>query len=136
MIRRPPRTTRTDTLFPYTTLFRSLPRHTDAPPASAVDYKMIERDATDVQVAVAGQAEFAAHALHSVNPKSAIAPHHDTADGGCGQVKRHAPRIPLFLSDAISLGPDGENAAGNIKQNPAHRVELPFPPSRIALPSG
>src|SRR3546814_9989959 len=54
-----------------------LPRHTDAPPASAVDYKMIERDATDVQVAVAGQAEFAAHALHSVNLKSAIAPHHE-----------------------------------------------------------
>src|SRR3546814_11513455 len=31
MIRRPPRSTRTDTLFPYTTLFRSfLPRHIDA----------------------------------------------------------------------------------------------------------
>src|SRR3546814_13307098 len=29
MIRRPPRSTRTDTLFPYTTLFRSI---TDAPP--------------------------------------------------------------------------------------------------------
>src|SRR3546814_4642580 len=27
MIRRPPRSTRTDTLFPYTTLFRSGPRH-------------------------------------------------------------------------------------------------------------
>src|SRR3546814_2874187 len=27
MIRRPPRATRTDTLFPYTTLFRSHPRH-------------------------------------------------------------------------------------------------------------
>src|SRR3546814_12086748 len=27
MIRRPPRSTRTDTLFPYTTLFRSLPRN-------------------------------------------------------------------------------------------------------------
>src|SRR3546814_4491461 len=27
MIRRPPRSTRTDTLFPYTTLFRSLPGH-------------------------------------------------------------------------------------------------------------
>src|SRR3546814_18998925 len=27
MIRRPPRSTRTDTLFPYTTLFRSLCRH-------------------------------------------------------------------------------------------------------------
>src|SRR3546814_10964611 len=30
MIRRPPRSTRTDTLFPYTTLFRSF----DAPPGS------------------------------------------------------------------------------------------------------
>src|SRR3546814_20296483 len=30
MIRRPPRSTRTDTLFPYTTLFRSLQRHRDA----------------------------------------------------------------------------------------------------------
>src|SRR3546814_1319078 len=28
MIRRPPRSTRTDTLFPYTTLFRSVPMHT------------------------------------------------------------------------------------------------------------
>src|SRR3546814_7337126 len=27
MIRRPPRSTRTDTLFPYTTLFRSAPRN-------------------------------------------------------------------------------------------------------------
>src|SRR3546814_5929535 len=27
MIRRPPRSTRTDTLFPYTTLFRSVPHH-------------------------------------------------------------------------------------------------------------
>src|SRR3546814_10434761 len=27
MIRRPPRSTRTDTLFPYTTLFRSIIRH-------------------------------------------------------------------------------------------------------------
>src|SRR3546814_3380078 len=27
MIRRPPRSTRTDTLFPYTTLFRSIPAH-------------------------------------------------------------------------------------------------------------
>src|SRR3546814_8979046 len=29
MIRRPPRSTRTDTLFPYTTLFRSLPDRRD-----------------------------------------------------------------------------------------------------------
>src|SRR3546814_19461715 len=31
MIRRPPRSTRTDTLCPYTTLFRSVVRHADAP---------------------------------------------------------------------------------------------------------
>src|SRR3546814_2740345 len=30
MIRRPPRSTRTDTLFPYTTLFRSVPRQEHA----------------------------------------------------------------------------------------------------------
>src|SRR3546814_2290752 len=35
MIRRPPRSTRTDTLFPYTTLFRSLqPRHPGLVPGS------------------------------------------------------------------------------------------------------
>src|SRR3546814_15638408 len=31
MIRRPPRSTRTNTLFPYTTLFRSLRQHADNP---------------------------------------------------------------------------------------------------------
>src|SRR3546814_5507266 len=33
MIRRPPRSTRTDTLFPYTTLFRSNAAHNDLPGA-------------------------------------------------------------------------------------------------------
>src|SRR3546814_1727903 len=33
MIRRPPRSTRTDTLFPYTTLFRSPARQFSDPPA-------------------------------------------------------------------------------------------------------
>src|SRR3546814_3736671 len=32
MIRRPPRSTRTDTLFPYTTLFRSSPPRSASPP--------------------------------------------------------------------------------------------------------
>src|SRR3546814_13505649 len=38
MIRRPPRSTRTDTLFPYTTLFRSVPRRVD----SAAGWSTIE----------------------------------------------------------------------------------------------
>src|SRR3546814_9402098 len=35
MIRRPPRSTRTDTLFPYTTLFRSVPSRLTSPSLSA-----------------------------------------------------------------------------------------------------
>src|SRR3546814_8907334 len=40
MIRRPPRSTRTDTLFPYTTLFRSWPLFV---PFSAADRQLIEQ---------------------------------------------------------------------------------------------
>src|SRR3546814_2828086 len=36
MIRRPPRSTRTDTLFPYTTLFRSVQHFPDATPPHAM----------------------------------------------------------------------------------------------------
>src|SRR3546814_5506132 len=36
MIRRPPRSTRTDTLFPYTTLFRSPAVAIGAPPSDAI----------------------------------------------------------------------------------------------------
>src|SRR3546814_15510737 len=41
MIRRPPRSTRTDTLFPYTTLFRSC-RAKSAPLKQAVDHRGVE----------------------------------------------------------------------------------------------
>src|SRR3546814_5750854 len=47
MIRRPPRSTRTDTLFPYTTLFRSRPAVRHAPmqrPATAVRQTRAIRD--------------------------------------------------------------------------------------------
>src|SRR3546814_15273325 len=44
MIRRPPRSTRTDTLFPYTTLFRSVPRRRDRRP--------VERGIADILLAV------------------------------------------------------------------------------------
>src|SRR3546814_10201435 len=38
MIRRPPRSTRTDTLFPYTTLFRSVDRYIFAAELAGVEY--------------------------------------------------------------------------------------------------
>src|SRR3546814_11670401 len=44
MIRRPPRSTRTDTLFPYTTLFRSADEH-DLAPDRADEMQILERPA-------------------------------------------------------------------------------------------
>src|SRR3546814_2376984 len=41
MIRRPPRSTRTDTLFPYTTLFRSAPQGADSSINSQVPAKLV-----------------------------------------------------------------------------------------------
>src|SRR3546814_18287539 len=51
MIRRPPRSTRTDTLFPYTTLFRSDSRSADA--ASMVRPRHVGAGAADQEVEVA-----------------------------------------------------------------------------------
>src|SRR3546814_20169109 len=47
MIRRPPRSTRTDTLFPYTTLFRSIP-------GGGVEGGLRELDRPDVRHGVGG----------------------------------------------------------------------------------
>src|SRR3546814_13314638 len=43
MIRRPPRSTRTDTLFPYTTLFRSERRHDHVDAAAVLEPRVGER---------------------------------------------------------------------------------------------
>src|SRR3546814_6331246 len=51
MIRRPPRSTRTDTLFPYTTLFRSVhpnPRERDDPARQAGESVAIGIEGTDL----------------------------------------------------------------------------------------
>src|SRR3546814_17524552 len=55
MIRRPPRSTRTDTLFPYTTLFRS-PQHPPANPRTGHDLGAFgqRREAADRQDRRAG----------------------------------------------------------------------------------
>src|SRR3546814_4342329 len=47
MIRRPPRSTRTDTLFPYTTLFRSLPRRRADELAGLQVLEIVVRDRRD-----------------------------------------------------------------------------------------
>src|SRR3546814_15514814 len=62
MIRRPPRSTRTDTLFPYTTLFRSPPYKTILQTAEPLDFKLdeiawIERPPMFNKAAVANRAQ-------------------------------------------------------------------------------
>src|SRR3546814_19881842 len=57
MIRRPPRSTRTDTLFPYTTLFRSL-RRAPTETAFRCDAETLERFSSTI-----GAAERSVHAI-------------------------------------------------------------------------
>src|SRR3546814_3139082 len=47
MLRRPPRSTRTDTLFPYTTLFRSAHRHGAELRAQRIDHLVVPIAAHD-----------------------------------------------------------------------------------------
>src|SRR3546814_20635232 len=55
MIRRPPRSTRTDTLFPYTTLFRS-PVRCDIAGHRAAEAEVLERAGEGEYLAAHGQA--------------------------------------------------------------------------------
>src|SRR3546814_7449926 len=60
MIRRPPRSTRTDTLFPYTTLFRSVRRHAARAARRLVDHDPRVRQ-RDAHAGFAGGEQEAAH---------------------------------------------------------------------------
>src|SRR3546814_17728384 len=73
MIRRPPRSTRTDTLFPYTTLFRSLVAQ---PVVEGVELELgigrhVESD-DDRRLQPVGQQRFEPHFAHAVDQDAAI----------------------------------------------------------------
>src|SRR3546814_4849060 len=57
MIRRPPRSTRTDTLFPYTTLFRSRPASMASPGLSPRSYCASKRSETSPFVVFSSRSE-------------------------------------------------------------------------------
>src|SRR3546814_3320080 len=73
MIRRPPRATRTDTLFPYTTLFRSLP-FSNRPVHSATSSQLEVKSMRDLDIAeVAQRSGVPASALRYYEEKRLIA---------------------------------------------------------------
>src|SRR3546814_13362885 len=75
MIRRPPRSTRTDTLFPYTTLFRSR-----IALATLVD---VEHEAVEVRAMLACKRQRVEERIHQIGLAAAdAAPHVQTIDRG------------------------------------------------------
>src|SRR3546814_8501778 len=82
MIRRPPRSTRTDTLFPYTTLFRSRRRQTRQP----------ERIGCDTIFATSGPNHAHGSASHRLAPEVRDAHGSNEARRPCdGRTRQHAP---------------------------------------------
>src|SRR3546814_12069262 len=109
MSRRPPRSTRTDTLFPYTTLFRS-----DA----------VVADAGKTPLAV-GRAEFVDEGL-SVLRAGRMG---ESADDECGDSGRHARAL-------VWIGCSGHRSLRPANANPARRDRQISPARRPAYPRG
>src|SRR3546814_14791168 len=87
MIRRPPRSTRTDTLFPYTTLFRS--------PPGAADER--------VQLLYGPQ-------LHAVDPVGAAFPVDPSGQPGCA-LRLLSDRALLFRAEARQTVVSGQSVS-------------------------
>src|SRR3546814_10831816 len=94
MIRRPPRSTRTDTLFPYTTLFRSvgleeaLAAGQAGEGGAALDLHGGGRQPQSHLVAAVGQCGHHALVVREVTDQGpAPTGHEGEADAGCGRVR-------------------------------------------------
>src|SRR3546814_8092945 len=74
MIRRPPRSTRTDTLFPYTTLFRSPVRARSPPARSALSRLWASSCPPDRGTACDGSDQAAGRLLHRAPARSRLRP--------------------------------------------------------------
>src|SRR3546814_4162196 len=115
MIRRPPRSTRTDTLFPYTTLFRSLAAR-ELMRVAAAEVR-IEADADhglgDVVCNVAARH----HAMHPGRFADDLLDAHAWIERGEGILKDHLDSQRCFLGADLAVVPDrlaveGETASG------------------------
>src|SRR3546814_5162069 len=84
MIRRPPRSTRPDTLFPYTTLFRSNPRHDRARGDDPVDAGITGRAGRDRPRPVSGLPADGLFRRLDRGHLSPVLDHHRLGDGAVG----------------------------------------------------
>src|SRR3546814_15651278 len=112
MIRRPPRSTRTDTLFPYTTLFRSL-RRAPTETAFRCDAETLERFSSTI-----GAAERSVHAISRM---------HESKVDGCLITSRSEERRvgKECVSTCRSRGsPDNSKKNTESNTNDAHRQEI------------
>src|SRR3546814_13834291 len=125
MIRRPPRSTRTDTLFPYTTLFRSIAESGASPDGLVGADGLVEikcpNTATHIETLVGGK----------VPTKYVVQMHWQmecTGRNGCDLVY-YATRLPydigLFVKDVgreAQTLPRIERAVGEARNRPAHKT--------------
>src|SRR3546814_12142815 len=70
MLRRPPRSTRTDTLFPYTTLFRSRQTVADVAPPHATDVAPTPKQTSLIAVPIDADAAMLKSALERAVPRT------------------------------------------------------------------
>src|SRR3546814_5298862 len=93
MLRRPPRSTRTDTLFPYTTLFRSGHADDDAfPPAAMTAF---ERGAHHLRIAGRVEAVVGAAVRHLQDPGNGLLPRQTPAVDEMSHAEPAAPLLPV-----------------------------------------
>src|SRR3546814_10921645 len=125
MIRRPPRSTRTDTLCPYTTLFRSVGQQRQRPPGSAQGDERLGTAADDQGVVQPhrrveidrterpARREVGSERLQQ--PLAVAATHDDPAAPGHGEAHRKSVGKGQAVSDR--LDPGGLRVSKNKKQN-------------------
>src|SRR6056297_4198939 len=114
MIRRPPRSTRTDTLFPYTTLFRS----TSPAPARAVQSPEVTlvADAKGAAWAMSAASAAARLASRSTKTTSSTAPSRTRAKPAALPTAP-APTIPIFIAVLLQVSVDmGRDGRGGFRQ--------------------
>src|SRR3546814_10586466 len=119
MIRRPPRSTRTDTLVPYTTLFRSDARPPGVAAPIGRHFHPSQVPSTMHRLVAAPALHLARHAIHPVRNGQ---PPHLPARPASGRVRAMAPyRVRIADQDRPDR-PTGRQRAGGV---PAVRATRP-----------